>query len=89
MCSSDLLWTIRNDAEMDHPFHIHGLFFQVLDRDGVPEPHLGWRDTVDVGPAQTVRLAVPYDEPGMWMYHCQIPEHAERGMMSDLMVVEP
>ena len=39
-------------------------------------------------PHTTIRLAVPYGELGMWMYHCQIPEHAERGMMGDLMVGE-
>jgi FtsP/CotA-like multicopper oxidase with cupredoxin domain len=24
----------------------------------------------------------------MWMFHCTIPEHAERGMMGDLHVME-
>jgi FtsP/CotA-like multicopper oxidase with cupredoxin domain len=28
-----------------------------------------------------------YDALGMWMYHCTIPEHAERGMMGDLHVM--
>jgi FtsP/CotA-like multicopper oxidase with cupredoxin domain len=81
------VWEVVNDEEHHHPFHIHGLFFQVLSPPGVFGVQ-GWKDTVDIPPRSTVRLAVPYDEPGMWMFHCQIPEHAERGMMGDL-VVDP
>ena len=65
------------------------MFFQVLSRGGVPEDRLGWKDTVLVGPKSSVRFAVRYDAPGMWMYHCQIPEHAERGMMGEVMVAAP
>ncbi len=80
------IWEVRNDAEMDHPFHLHGMFFQVLDIGGVPAPHLGWKDTVNVPRQQTLRFAVRYDAPGRWMYHCHILEHAERGMMGELSV---
>lgn len=81
------VWEVVNDEDHHHPFHIHGLFFQVLDIDGVAPGVVGWKDTVDIPPRATARLAVPYDEPGMWMFHCQIPEHAERGMMGDLLVM--
>ena len=80
------VWEVVNDEDHHHPFHIHGLFFQVLD----PAPEgigLGWKDTVDIPPRSTARLAVPYGEVGSWMFHCQIPEHAERGMMGDLLVL--
>jgi FtsP/CotA-like multicopper oxidase with cupredoxin domain len=33
-----------------------------------------------------VRLAVRYGEAGTWMYHCHILEHAERGMMGELVL---
>lgn len=82
------IWEVINEGEHDHPFHLHGMFFQVLDRDGQPEPTLGWRDTVRVGPRGITRLAVRYEAAGMWMFHCSIPEHAERGMMGDLHVME-
>jgi FtsP/CotA-like multicopper oxidase with cupredoxin domain len=82
------VWELVNLGPHEHPFHLHGMFFQVLDRDGAPEPTLGWKDTVRVGPHGTTRLAVRYDDPGMWMFHCTIPEHAERGMMGDLHVME-
>ena len=28
-----------------------------------------------------------FENPGMWMYHCHIPQHAENGMMAELTVV--
>ena len=75
------VWEIKNGMEMDHPFHLHGVFFQVLDR-----PHLGWKDTVNVPRGSTVEIAARFDNPGLWMFHCHILEHAERGMMSILQV---
>ena len=80
------IWSIRNDAEMDHPFHLHGMFFRVLDVDGVVPAHAGWKDTVNVPQKTTLRFAVRYGEPGTWMYHCHILEHAERGMMGELVL---
>lgn len=78
------IWRVENDSEMDHPFHLHGMFFRVLDVRGDPPDHEGWKDTVNVPRKQTLRLAVRYGEPGTWMYHCHILEHAERGMMAEL-----
>lgn len=76
------LWTVSNTMDWAHPFHLHGFFFQVLDR--VP---LEWKDTVDVPVNGTVRLLARYDDrPGMWMFHCHILDHADAGMMGMLQV---
>ena len=82
------IWEVRNDAPMDHPFHLHGMFFQVLPQSGGAPTLDGWKDTVNVPQKSTIRFAVQYDPPGMWMFHCHILEHAELGMMGDLMVME-
>ncbi len=82
------IWEIENRAIMDHPFHLHGAFFQLLSRDDEPEPRTAWKDTVLVPQRSTVRFAVQLNAPGTWMYHCHILEHAERGMMGHLIVVE-
>lgn len=82
------VWELVNLGPHEHPFHLHGMPFQVLDLDGIPLPTRGWKDTVRIAPHGTTRIAVRYDEPGMWMFHCTIPEHAERGMMGDLHVME-
>lgn len=75
----------RSGAE--HPFHLHGQFFQVVDRDGVTyDQDVGLRDTVLVGPEETLRLYTEFDNPGRWMSHCHILEHAELGMMTEMLV---
>src|SRR5690606_18707754 len=68
------VWTVTNASTFDHPFHLHGYFFQVLDDSRVPE----WKDTVNVPVDTSLRLAIRFDErPGMWMYHCHILDHAD------------
>ncbi len=71
-----------NDSYRLHPMHIHGLFFKVLARNGnrVDEPH--FRDTVLVHPKETVDVGTVPEDPGRWMLHCHILEHAESGMMT-------
>jgi FtsP/CotA-like multicopper oxidase with cupredoxin domain len=82
------VWDIVNETRMDHPFHLHGFFFQVLEVDGEPPPFLSWEDTVNVPPSARVRIAwMPDDRPGEWMYHCHILEHHAVGMMAHFEVV--
>jgi bilirubin oxidase len=76
------IWTLDNQGDMDHPFHLHGFQFQVLDRNGVPEPAVAWKDTVNLRKKDVLRIAVELgDFPGMRMYHCHILEHEDAGMM--------
>jgi len=79
---------VSNDLGMEHPFHLHGQWFTVLSRNGQPAPELGLRDTVLVGGMETVRIATTFDNPGLWMVHCHILEHAEAGMMAVVEVRE-
>ena len=84
------IWEIQNVVSMDHPFHLHGFQFQILDRDGVPEPFVSWKDVVNVRKHQTVRFIVRFDDfPGQWMYHCHILDHEDHGMMGILDVRSP
>ena len=79
------IWTVENLVGMDHPFHLHGFQFQVLDRNGVPEPDRRWKDTVNVPKHETVRFIVRFDRhPGKWMFHCHILDHEDHGMMGIL-----
>lgn len=81
------IWQLENPLAMDHPFHLHGFQFQVLDRNGVPEPFRAWKDTVNVPKGELVRFVVQYtDFPGRWMYHCHILDHEDNGMMGILEV---
>jgi FtsP/CotA-like multicopper oxidase with cupredoxin domain len=82
------VWDIVNSSRMDHPFHLHGFFFQVLSINGKPPAFRSWEDVVNLPPRSTVRIAwMPEDRPGSWMYHCHILEHHEAGMMGHFEVV--
>jgi FtsP/CotA-like multicopper oxidase with cupredoxin domain len=82
------VWDVVNDTMMDHPFHLHGFFFQVVEVNGEPPAFRSWEDTVNVPPKGRVRIAfLPDDRPGEWMYHCHILEHHASGMMAHFEVV--
>jgi FtsP/CotA-like multicopper oxidase with cupredoxin domain len=82
------VWDVVNTTMMDHPFHLHGFFFQVLSVNGEAPPWRSWEDVVNVPPRGTVRIAwLPDGRPGSWMYHCHILEHHESGMMAHFDVV--
>jgi len=77
------IWTVNNTTPWSHPMHLHGFFFQVLDKNGAPVRPLEWKDTVSVPLKQSLRLLVRFDDrPGTWMVHCHILDHAEGGLMT-------
>ena len=77
---------MMNETDFIHPMHLHGHFFRVLAINGVANPQREWRDTVIMGPRQSVDVAFVADNPGEWMYHCHILDHAAGGMMGTIMV---
>ena len=66
---------------MQHPMHFHGQRFLVLERNGVKETNLVWKDTVFIPSGETVDILLDTSNPGTWMAHCHIAEHLESGMM--------
>ena len=88
------IWEVGNETGDPHPFHIHMVTFQILDRDGVapPENERGWKDVVFVYPSEVVRLITKFetfaDPTGEFMYHCHILDHEDRGMMGQFVVVD-
>ncbi|MDT8718646.1 multicopper oxidase domain-containing protein [Clostridium sp. 19966] len=86
------IWNITSEGSMmhnmGHPFHIHGVQFQILSRDG-KEPDTeekGWKDTVYIKPNEKVSIIVQFNNKGIFMYHCHILEHEEAGMMGQIKV---
>lgn len=85
---------------MAHPFHIHGVQFQVVERQVLPELAAGWqtvragyvdegwKDTLLLMPGERVKLLLKFtDFTGTFMYHCHILEHEDMGMMGNYEVV--
>ncbi|MHC4140484.1 MAG: multicopper oxidase domain-containing protein [Planctomycetota bacterium] len=92
------VWKFVNRSGMTHPMHLHLVMFQVLDRQGfdeiggevvpigspVPPPpqEAGWKDTVQVGPNEIVRVIAHFENyTGRYSYHCHILEHEDHEMM--------
>ena len=80
---------IQSNVSPAHPFHIHGQFFQILERNGKPVFEPGLRDTVHIRGAETATVLSYFENPGRWRVHCHISEHSELGMMADIQVGEP
>lgn len=89
------IWEITNssggmmgNSGMAHPFHAHGVQFQILDRDGNPPPanQTGWKDTILVYPGEKVRAIATFNTFGIFMYHCHILEHEDAGMMGQFQI---
>jgi FtsP/CotA-like multicopper oxidase with cupredoxin domain len=71
---------------MQHPIHFHGQRFLVLATNGVSNANPAWQDTVLVALGATVDVLLDASNPGKWMAHCHILEHAESGMMLSFQV---
>ena len=76
---------ITNDAAsmhpMQHPIHFHGQRFLVVNKNGVAQTNLVWKDTVLVPAGEYADILLDASNPGTWMAHCHILEHIEAGMM--------
>jgi FtsP/CotA-like multicopper oxidase with cupredoxin domain len=84
------VWEISNTSLMDHPYHLHGFFFQVLEENGKAPGYKAWKDTYNLKPKTTIKIAwMPDNRPGKWMHHCHIIEHHAAGMMANFEVIDP
>jgi FtsP/CotA-like multicopper oxidase with cupredoxin domain len=84
---------------MAHPIHFHGVKFQVISREVLPELAAGWKtvkdgyvdggfkDTVMVMPGERVKLLMKFEKyTGLFSYHCHTLEHEDAGMMRNYRV---
>lgn len=62
------IWEIVSVSSVAHPFHIHDIQFQIIDRqpqfgDAKPpaENEKGWKDTVYIEPQETVRIIAKFE----------------------------
>lgn len=83
------IWEISGEM-MAHPFHVHGVQFQVIGRNGSKplERDAGPKDTVLV--QDPVEILVQFGQPAVeapFMYHCHILEHEDAGMMGQFATI--
>jgi hypothetical protein len=89
-------WVIENRAFEHHVFHIHQMHFLVLNTDEALEQHqymdtitIPFWDGVSAYPSVKLRMDFTGDIEGVFVYHCHILEHEEKGMMAAIQVVPP
>ena len=66
-------WMLTNTSPMDHPFHLHVWPMQIIEENGQGTNTPIWQDVVR-------------DFHGRSVYHCQILDHEDLGMMSAIEV---
>lgn len=90
------IWVLRNEAQEIHNFHVHQMKFEMMAVNGVAAPldrngQFPLHDNYPIGVGEWVQIRVTFDHPeqaGRFMYHCHILEHEDKGMMSNIQVVD-
>ncbi len=88
------IWTLKNNTLIAHPFHIHDVQFNILEKSGVAPPpsEQGWKDVVLVMPGDSVKFITKFedfaDEMTPYMYHCHLLHHEDDGMMGSFLVID-
>ena len=72
-----VLFVLQNETMMEHPLHLHGHFFRVLNGQGDYSP---LKHTVNVPPMQTLTIEFAADEDQDWFFHCHNLYHMKAGM---------
>lgn len=76
----------RSMSMLRHPMHLHGHFFQLVDR-ATGRVSGAIKDTVLVEPMMgAVDVEWVADNPGRWLLHCHHAYHMEMGMMREVVV---
>jgi len=74
-----------NDTMMTHPIHLHGMWSDLEDDEGL---FLVRKHTVDMPPGTKRSYRVRADALGRWAYHCHLLYHMEAGMFREVRVEE-
>jgi len=85
--------------EMAHPMHIHGLQFQVIEREMRDAQSAGyeivrhgyvdegWKDVVLLMPGERIKLLLKFEDyAGLYLYHCHNLEHEDMGLMRNYLI---
>jgi FtsP/CotA-like multicopper oxidase with cupredoxin domain len=71
---------VFNDTAWPHAMHLHGHHFWVTLDDPTATAPSGQRDTWLMPAGSKAKLVFRADNPGLWLFHCHMLEHAASGM---------
>ena len=77
---------LGNLSMTDHPIHIHGHRFWVVETDGGQIPRSGWwpETTLNIMPGTTRAVEFVADYEGDWAFHCHKNHHVMNAMGHDI-----
>ncbi|HEY5912375.1 MAG TPA: multicopper oxidase [Verrucomicrobiae bacterium] len=88
------IWEVYDFTEDAHPFHLHQVEFEILNREvfdplspdrGVVRAPEAWergrKDTVIIYPGEITRVKAHFDIVGRYVWHCHMVEHEDNEMM--------
>lgn len=70
-------FVMHNTTMMEHPMHLHGHFFRVINKQGEYSP---LKHSVSVEPMKTVTIEFDANEEKDWFFHCHVLYHMNTGM---------
>jgi FtsP/CotA-like multicopper oxidase with cupredoxin domain len=93
-------WTLENDTQELHAFHIHQTHFIVESVNGVTVANQHWQDTAILTPMgvgvagqlvpSITKVLIDFRDPtirGTFLFHCHILDHEDGGMMAKIAVI--
>jgi suppressor of ftsI len=93
-------WTLVNETDEEHAFHIHQVHFAVESVDGRRVTQRSWQDVASVPRRRraangrtipgSLTITVDFRDPivrGTFVYHCHILDHEDQGMMAKIRVI--
>jgi blue copper oxidase len=89
------IWVLKNNTYVAHPFHIHDVQFNIIEKNGAipPASETGWKDVVLVMPQDSAKIITRFETFANssipYMYHCHLLHHEDDGMMGSFLVVDP
>ncbi len=76
--------TLINNTMMQHPIHLHGMFFDLDNGGGTHRPR---KHTVIVKPGEKLSYDISADHVGDWAFHCHLFFHMMAGMFQVVSVL--
>ncbi|WP_080986699.1 copper resistance system multicopper oxidase [Acetobacter pasteurianus] len=76
-------FTLINDTMMEHPIHLHGLWSELENGNGLYNPV---KHTIIAQPGGKLSYLVSADTPGLWAFHCHLLYHMDLGMFRTVVV---
>ena len=82
-----IILEVWNDSRWPHSMHLHGNHFYVESKEFSDTDKLVLRDTYLMQPGEKSKFTYIADNPGKWLFHCHMLEHAASGMIGYIEVL--